>query len=111
MRMWMVDPRYLCRSHLLGEHKELHMFVGCIQRGTSIAGYVRKGQVEVHNILSRHEELVEELLRRGYVHKTPIDPSFVPFQQGKVDIDFNYRDLVGRCLQCRERVNAHSKPL
>ena len=22
-RMWLVNPKYLCRNHLLGEHKEL----------------------------------------------------------------------------------------
>jgi hypothetical protein len=25
--MWMVDPRIMCRNHLLGEHAEIHMFV------------------------------------------------------------------------------------
>jgi hypothetical protein len=28
--MWMVDPRLVCSKHLLGEHVELHMFVGCL---------------------------------------------------------------------------------
>ena len=26
MRMWMVNPRIMCRQHLLGEHVEIHMF-------------------------------------------------------------------------------------
>lgn len=36
MRMWMVPPELMCRQHLLGEHVELHMFVGAINKGTSV---------------------------------------------------------------------------
>ena len=32
MRQWMVDPRLLCRKHLLGEHVENHMFIGTLKR-------------------------------------------------------------------------------
>jgi len=24
MRMWMVEPKLLCKKHLLGEHNEIH---------------------------------------------------------------------------------------
>ncbi|NCS72473.1 MAG: pyrimidine dimer DNA glycosylase, partial [Candidatus Magasanikbacteria bacterium] len=24
MRVWDIHPKYLCRKHLLGEHRELH---------------------------------------------------------------------------------------
>ena len=50
MRMWMVDPRIMCRQHLLGEHVEIHMFVGAISRGKSVKGYLEKGLLEVHNM-------------------------------------------------------------
>lgn len=33
MRMWVVNPKILCRKHLLGEHVELHMATGHLQRG------------------------------------------------------------------------------
>ena len=26
MRMWMLNPKFLCRQHLLGEHSEIHKF-------------------------------------------------------------------------------------
>lgn len=40
MRMWMVPPRHMCRKHLLGEHVELHMFVGSIKNGVRVEGYL-----------------------------------------------------------------------
>ena len=30
MRMWGVDPKQMCRQHLLGEHVELHMQAGAV---------------------------------------------------------------------------------
>ena len=36
MRMWMIDPKLLCRKHLLGEHLEIHMFVGTINKGINV---------------------------------------------------------------------------
>ncbi len=46
MRMWNVLPEYLCRKHLLGEHVEMHMFVGTIKRGVSLNGYIKNKLVE-----------------------------------------------------------------
>ena len=36
MRMWMIDPTMLCTKHLLGEHVELHMFVGTINKNKKL---------------------------------------------------------------------------
>jgi len=73
MRMWMVNPKIMCRQHLLGEHVEIHMFVGTLSRGKSVKGYLEKGLLEVHNLYWRHEELVEEMKRRGTVHPWTIN--------------------------------------
>jgi len=69
----MVNPRIMCRQHLLGEHAEIHMFIGVISRGKSVKGYLEKGFLEVHNLYSRHEELVEEMKRRGYHHSSDVE--------------------------------------
>lgn len=42
MRMWKVNPKNMCRQHLLGEHVECHMFVGAILKGISLSGYIKK---------------------------------------------------------------------
>lgn len=54
----------MCRQHLLGEHVEIHMFVGAISRRQSVKGYVQKDLLEVHSLYFRHRELVEEMKRR-----------------------------------------------
>lgn len=103
MRQWMVDPKFLCRKHLSGEHVEMHMFLGTIKKGTSLKGYIEKGLVEVHNIKNRHDELATEMTKRGYNHKTPINEFFSPVV-GMVDSEQNIKELERRCESCRERI-------
>jgi hypothetical protein len=98
----MVDPRVMCKDHLLGEHKEIHMMVGAILAGKSIEGYILKGQIEVQSIKERHFELVYEMVvNRHWKHKTPL-PKFTPFNAGHIDRDQSRRDLFGRCWECRD---------
>jgi len=105
MRLWMVKPSILCRKHLLGEHLESHMFVGAITKGKSITGFIEKGLVEVHNIVSRHDELAEEMLTRGYRHQSPLTLSLpLHTQIGEVDSDNSMKELASRCPDCRERI-------
>jgi hypothetical protein len=103
MRQWMVDPKCLCLKHLAGEHVEEHMFIGCIKKGTSLRGYIDKGLVEVHNIQNRHNELANELIRRGYNHKSPLDCCNLLWEEGIVNSEQNIEELKRRCPQCRER--------
>jgi hypothetical protein len=56
----------------LEEHAEIHMFIGTINREKSVKGYLKKVLLEVHNIYSHHERLVEEMKRRGYHHHSDI---------------------------------------
>jgi hypothetical protein len=100
MRMWMVNPRLMCRKHLLGEHVELHMFVAAIRRGLNLNGYLRHKLLEPHNILARHEELVRELERRGYRHCSPLLP-FEAVRCGRISRRANLAELAQRCSQCR----------
>ncbi len=76
MRMWMIDPKLMCRKHLLGEHRELHALVGILKKGTGIQGYLDNNLIETHNIVNRHEELVKEMTNRGYSHKSPLKVDF-----------------------------------
>ncbi len=107
MRMWNVDPRLMCNQHLLGEHKEMHMFVGSMKKIDLVRSkYVTEGLVETHNIKNRHDVLVEEFLRRGWKsgfrHQTYIE--FVPVVAGSVNVEEYLRELRRRCSACRERM-------
>ncbi len=77
MRIWDVDPALLCRSHLLGEHRELHGLWNILtQRLTGYAAHpeTRRWRGKLAALYRRHEALVSEMTRRGYRHASPLDP-------------------------------------
>ena len=99
MRMWMVEPRFLCRQHLLGEHVELHMAVGAIRKAKNLTRFFRDGFLETASIQRRHEELAQELVCRGYRHNSPLVYRDL-LNKGKVDTNKSERDLKLRCSKC-----------
>lgn len=101
MRMWFVDPRLMCRQHLLGEHRELHAIVGAIIHGIGIDGY--RNLLEVHNVRTRHEKIVKETRRRSYRHESPL-PKFEEVVFGEVDREESLKELYCRCPKCRDRI-------
>jgi hypothetical protein len=103
MRMWKVNPKLLCNHHLLGEHCEMHMFVGTLNKGISILGYINKGLIEVENIKNRHEELVKEFENRGMKHNSPLQP-YKSFKAGKINIEENLKTLQNRCTECKRKI-------
>lgn len=105
MRMWGVDPKILCRKHLLGEHVEMHMFVGTIKKGNSIQGYIDKGLVNPALIIHRHNCLVGEMLSRGYNHQSPLLNDLPEQHDIPFDTDTSLNDLITRCPECNKRRN------
>lgn len=108
MRMWGVSPKFMCREHLMGEHLEIHMFLGTIRKKISIHGYVKNNLVEPRSLILRHEELVREIKRRGYTHKSPVedpDLSYLPedIANAKLDKPRAAIELFRRCTKCLER--------
>ena len=108
MRMWMIDPKFLCRKHLLGEHVELHMFAGTIKKKSSLKGYLEKGLVEPQSIVHRHKALAKEMRNRGYNHRSPLSNFDIPCL-GKVDIAKSINDLINRCGECSSRIKNQKK--
>lgn len=106
MRMWNVPPEVLCRKHLLGEHVEMHMFIGTIQKGVSIKGYLEKGLVDPSNIYDRHELLANEINNRGMNHKSSIVylPGLIPHF---VNSRANIKELQRRCPDCNKRIKEY----
>ena len=100
----MIEPRIMCRQHLLGEHLEIHMFVGTIDRGKTVKGYLERGLLEVHNLYARHDELVEEMKRRGYRHCSDVDEKWRTVEKrGTVDRKESLEELLKRCPRCNHR--------
>ena len=102
MRMWNTKTAEMCDKHLLGEHVEMHMFVGTLNKKKSIKGYLNKGLVEVHNIKGRHEEIAKEMKERGFNHKSEL-PKYKKTRIGKVSIKNNKLELARRCKVCRKK--------
>jgi Pyrimidine dimer DNA glycosylase len=78
LRIWDVSPDELCRLHLLGEHRELHALWTILTLGKS--GYrnhpeTRRWVGKQACLFIRHEALAAEMTRRGYLHKSDLDPS------------------------------------
>jgi hypothetical protein len=76
MRIWDVPPSFLCRQHLLGEHRELHALWTILtqhKEGYSQHPETKRWVGKLPALYKRHEELVEEMGKRGYNHKTPLD--------------------------------------
>lgn len=75
MRVWDVEPSRLCRSHLLGEHAEVHAVFAVISGDR--AGYrahpeVRRWRGKLPALKKRHDALAAELERRSYRHASPM---------------------------------------
>lgn len=78
MRVWDVDPRILCRQHLLAEHRELHGLWNILTKHGGVGGYSHHPETlrwvgKEKALYRRHEALVTEFRRRGYHHHTPLD--------------------------------------
>lgn len=99
----MVDPTLMCNQHLLGEHVELHMLVGAIEKGLtrSVEGLARHGLVDTSQIEPRHEVIVQEMIARGMRHHSPLTYVDV-LGLGSVDVEQSLWEMYRRCRQCRQ---------
>lgn len=101
MRMWMMDPKKMCRKHLLGEHVEIHMMVGTLIKGRSLEGFLQRGLLEPQNARKRHDALVTEMQARGYAHNSPL-PEHSYERPGRVSRKQSKTELAARCPDCRK---------
>lgn len=106
MRMWLVLPALMCDKHLLGEHVEMHMFVGTIDKGKKLDGYIRDGLIDTAFIQERHDELAKEMKERGMRHESPLTRNPVPLAGHATSVNrlAAMRELVRRCPACRSKI-------
>lgn len=75
MRIWDINPGYLNRQSLLGEHRELHGIVSIIlynKKGYSHHPETLRWKDFGWALQQRHKLLVAEMLLRGYNHHSPV---------------------------------------
>jgi hypothetical protein len=76
MRIWDIEPKKLCRNHLLGEHRELHAIWSILTKNKK--GYSRHPETlrwknKLGALYLRHEKLINEMKNRGYNHCSSLD--------------------------------------
>ncbi len=81
MRVWDVHPKYLCRKHLLAEHRELHGLWNILTKHKGKGGYSRHPETlrwigKQKALYKRHELLIKEFIRRGYQHRSPLNKKY-----------------------------------
>ena len=110
MRMWMTPPKIMCRQHLIGEYREMFTFLGSLKKQISMQGYLKNNLFEPTSILSRFNELRNEMLERDYKPKKEFiyDESIIQYLgeqsiQIKVNVERSLEDLLCRCEECRNR--------
>jgi uncharacterized protein YbgA (DUF1722 family) len=75
MRVWDVNPGYLNRQSLLGEHREIRAVVSILTGEKT--GYARHPETRrwakaLWASKMRHDLVVSEMGQRGYQHRTPV---------------------------------------
>ena len=78
MRIWDIHPKYLCRIHLLAEHRELHGLWNILTIHKGMGGYSHHPETKrwigkTLALYDRHKLLADEFVKRGYKHYTPLD--------------------------------------
>ncbi len=96
MRIWDLNPGYLNRQSLLGEHRELHGIVSIIKNNKK--GYSRHPETirwlqHGWAVRQRHQLLKSEMELRGYQDKSPVNLRAKPNQWPDTFIDSPYQQF------------------
>jgi hypothetical protein len=107
--MWMISASFLCNKHLLGEHGEIHKFKHTFEKKYSIHGRIHPVvQIEPASMKIRHDELADEMLKRGMKHESPYTMPDISYLKqdafAKVDINKSKADLSERCAMCGYKI-------
>ena len=106
--MWMIDPKFLCDKHLLGEHGEIHKFRHTFVKQYRIDGRISPVvQIEPASMQVRHSELAAEMARRGFNHNSDYILPDLDYMGEKADVKVNINistiDLINRCAECAKK--------
>src|SRR2546423_14944890 len=100
MRIWDLAGMDLRDRHLLGEHRELHAVWSILTTGKR--GYAHHPETlrwrgRLAALYARHDEQVQEMRRRGFRHKSPLEAALARGEPRP-------RELLGSIDAQRERL-------
>lgn len=106
MRIWNVNPIFMCDVHLIAEHREAHMLAGALAKAVRLEGHVARGLIEPGAVQKRHDLLADEMGARKLHHRSPMGPVLPvhTLADGFVCEVVSWRELQRRCEWCRKRV-------
>ncbi|MFH1286396.1 MAG: pyrimidine dimer DNA glycosylase/endonuclease V [Candidatus Magasanikbacteria bacterium] len=83
MRIWDIQPKYLCRKHLLAGHGVLHGLWNILTKHVGKGGYSQHPETKrwigkLKALYDRHEAMVVEMNIRKYNHNSPLDKKHAP---------------------------------
>jgi len=96
MRIWDINPGYLNRNSLLGEHRELHAIVSIIlnnKKGYSKHPETLRWSEFGWALKKRHDLLSSEMALRGYNDRTPVTLSTNEGKWPDIYIDSSYEQF------------------
>jgi hypothetical protein len=108
--MWGINPKLLCRQHLLGEHNEIHKHKHNFVKRHKITKRIYPiVQIEPENMKQRHDDLANEMLERGYNHNSSYDQPDLSYlddkeRYSKIDLNNSIIDLSNRCPECKKNL-------
>lgn len=78
MRVWDIPPQFLCRPHLLGEHRELHAIWKILTVNNGQGGYAKhpetlRWRYRLKALYIYHDKIIREMKNRGYHHYSQLD--------------------------------------
>lgn len=79
------------------------MFVTHLNLNKGVEGFLKNGLLEIHKLQFRHDEIVREMERRGYQHKSELLPLNNLRVAGSINREENLKILFERCHECRQR--------
>jgi len=97
MRIWDIPPDKLCRNHLLGEHSELHAIWSILTKGKKGFSHhpeTLRWRGKLKALYLRHENIVQEMKKRGFNHKSPLNSDLAIGQSIQKDIVDSIEDQI-----------------
>ncbi len=103
VRVWCVDPVYLGRQRLLGQHTELHTLISVEEARVSgrKCGYQNHPTAVAYRgkllqLKFLHNRIADEMLHRGYRHNPPVYTEVQPIEFCDDDFYWDLDDLSHR---------------
>lgn len=110
VRIWRLPITILDRRHLLGEHVELHILASVIlkKRNKIKGGYQNHPETirymnDIGKLVSRHNEQVNEMKRRGYKHNSPLPKEINDLTNIIEPFSYTYDDYIFDLIELDSR--------